>query len=207
MTFRFPDKPATQVHREAIVPGAFDGYFATLKMNGWRTLITVTESGPFVYTSRENRPIPISPECRDRFESDLRALDVPPGTVFDAEWVCRRPGAREEAVWLFDILRLGDLEYRLKPAMFRFQLLQNCLGFSRTGDRWGDHAALYVVPAKELSADFGPFYDRHKHRTDAEGIVLKQNYSPWIGSLRACAPNPGWVKCKWLEGDSGTSAK
>jgi hypothetical protein len=165
------------------------GYFATLKMDGWRALIRVTEIGPFVYLSRENKPLPVTRPVAEPFEAVVRASGFPVGSLLDGEWVSRRPAAREEALWVFDLLEHGDSDFRTTPALERFFELHGRL------------AGEYVTPA--ALADFGAFYDASTHRLDAEGIVLKRRDSTHIGSYTKCALNPAWMKCKWRGGEDG----
>src|SRR5262245_10948096 len=109
MSFRYPDKPFHTIPPSVI--GSLPGeWIAQLKVDGWRCVIEVTQAGPFIYTSRHNKPIPISAECSTAFEVEVRSLNVPVGTVFDGEWTARRPAIREEALWLFDVIaRPNDL--------------------------------------------------------------------------------------------------
>ncbi len=59
-----------------------------------------------------------------------------------------------------------------------------------------------IVPMAE--DDYGAFFDAHKHRPDAEGIVLKRLDSHYIGSLRGkSADNRAWTRCKWRLGEDG----
>jgi ATP-dependent DNA ligase len=186
MRFRYPDKPAAQIARELLPE--LPGYFATLKMDGWRAQITVTDSGPFVYLSRENKPLAVSRPVAEPFEAAVRARGIPVGSLFDGEWLCRRPAAREEALWVFDLLEHGTSDLRQTPALERFRAVRGLL-------------EQYTTPM--ATSDFGRFYDEAMQRPDAEGIVLKRCTSPFIGSYSKCALNPAWMKCKWRGGEDG----
>lgn len=206
--FRYPDKPLTEIRREQLDELEGHGYMATLKMDGWRCL--TREAGPnergeympLVYTSREEKPLPVSHTMRVMFEPWLRCQRLPAGgALFDAEWNSRRPGARCEHLWLFDLLELDGMDLRSQPAMARWCALLTAV----PRETW-----LFVVPM--VTSDFGAFYDKYQNGTDdlslgAEGIVLKHQDSRHVGSVRQCALNPQWIKCKWRSGESGETPR
>jgi ATP-dependent DNA ligase len=102
--WRFPDKPAIQIGRAGLakLPG---NYIAELKLDGWRCVVERAATG-WSFTSRHKQPIPIS---RDLAATIAATLDnLPAGTILDGEWIGRRPSCREEALWLFDVLAIGD---------------------------------------------------------------------------------------------------
>lgn len=196
--FRFPDKPKGNLSRAGLAAfqTAANGlYLAQAKLDGWRTVIEIGED-EITYTSRHKKAIPVSRELRDHLEPLLR-MAFKPGTILDAEWCARRPGAREEKLWLFDLLRHGDDDLYTEGALDRFEMLCQ-LGAPQ----------LYECIVPHATGDYVAFFDSlapggDRHMPEAEGIVLKARTSKFIGSPRSCADNPGWTRCKWRAGEDG----
>jgi ATP-dependent DNA ligase len=183
--FRYPDKPIHQIARERLddVPG---DYFAQLKMDGWRCVVEVATNG-LVFTSRHNKPIPISRELSNEVAAMLRMLPV--GTVLDGEWVARRPACRDEALWLFDMMQHGSTGLWQVPAIERVRTLHKYVPSD--------------IIAPGVDREYGEFFDNMIERVDAEGVVLKRCDSRYIGSFKSSALNPAWLKCKWRAGEDG----
>jgi ATP-dependent DNA ligase len=199
MTWRYPDKPKHTLSRAALVAGMFaeGDFLAEAKADGWRCLIEVAPQG-VTYTSRENKPLPVSIDVREPLEAALfEALRpfVKHGTLLDAEWIARRPGARDtacgEQLVIFDLLRIGEGEYFGESVRGRWQGLQALAPL-----------APWIVPA--TFGDYLGTFDRWQQEIPwAEGIVLKRLDSHYIGSARECALNPGWSRVKWRAGEDG----
>lgn len=198
--FRFPDKPLTEIRRDQLDELEGHGYMATLKQDGWRCLVRFDDRGVISYTSRENKPLPVSATMRASFEPWLHSQTLPAGGgLFDGEWNSRRPGARCEHLWLFDLLEWNGRDIRNQPTMVRWNALLGAV--PRDTSR-------FVVPM--VTDRFGEFYDKHATNDDAqslgaEGIVLKHRDSRHVGSVRQCALNPQWIKCKWRSGEDGST--
>jgi ATP-dependent DNA ligase len=189
--FRYPDKPINELARAGLAGLAKGEYIAELKMDGWRTVIYF-DGDKLEFTSRQNRPIPVTPAVSAALMQTMIASHVPPGTVFDAEWLARRPACREEAIWVFDVTELGGQPLYSEPVEERFERL------------------IYMLP-ESLGVpiechDYEEFFDAMRDRPDAEGIVLKRLGSRYIGSYRESALNPAWLKCKWRAGEDGLTA-
>lgn len=185
--FRYPDSPSVQMGRAALDKMPRD-YFAQLKMDGWRCVVERSHDG-LKFTSRHNKPIPISSTLREHVQFLMLKHGIPVGTVFDCEWLARRPAARDEALWFFDVMQIGDQPLWSQPTRERFSALQSLM------------PAEWIVPC--VRAGYEPFFDSIMDRGDAEGIVLKHKDAKYIGSVRQCALNPGWMKCKHRGGESG----
>jgi ATP-dependent DNA ligase len=113
------------------------------------------------------------------------------GSIVDSEWLARRPAARDEAIWFFDLLQWGGVELYSQPATERLDALRRYV----TPER--------IVPTS--TGNYAEFFDALAERGDAEGVVLKRGSSKYIGSYRECASNPGWIRCKWRMGETGTT--
>lgn len=204
-TFRYPDKPAGELGREGL--NAFDdgAYFAQLQMDGTRMLITV-RCPDCVFTSRWGKRLPVGEHVRREFQRAMCELGVPMGTIFDAEWIGRPPGTLTQAIWLFDLLRIGESEDLYSViAIDRFRTLHDL-----TTPRQLTHAEAAVTThlwpggiVPSCADDFGAFFDENTHRLDAEGIVIKKRHGQYVGSAHTCALNPGWFKCTWRNGEDG----
>ena len=188
--FRYPDKPSSQLARAGLadLPKL---YIAELKLDGWRCVIERTIAG-LTFTSRHNKPIPISDALADELLWVADLAKLPEGTLLDAEWLARRPAARHESLWIFDIMQFGEAPFWGRSTQERLKLLR-C-----------------IVPgeivAPTAGGDYADFFDAMQDRGDAEGIVLKRRDARYIGSFRGSALNPGWLKCKWRGGEDGRTA-
>jgi len=190
----FPDAPGSTMHRAGLTARIEAHYFATLKWDGWRCLTIRTPDG-VSFQSKTGKTLPVSPECAARVAPYLMPLPV--GTILDGEWQGRRPAFRQEALWVFDAIAIplddgpaGAHDVRGLGAWERFE------------------RASRLVPAlitPHAESDFAGFFDYHKSRPDAEGIVLKRRTSIYIGSVSTCATNSAWIRCKWRAGESGES--
>jgi ATP-dependent DNA ligase len=216
LMLRYPDKPKGVIHRAGLHD--LPGFFAQVKADGFRCQIELRGAatdlgrGPIVtFTSRHNKPVPVSDDLRRQVEAflyDVRAVD---GTIIDAEWLGRRAGVQREQMLLFDLLQLGQEEQLWAvPAWARWhELLQLWRGDEPLMPRdepWTDEVPFYrsnvrLVPTTE--SGFAAFFDRHQGTSEFEGVVLKSKMSRYIGSTRSSAENPGWFKCKWRSGDDG----
>jgi ATP-dependent DNA ligase len=187
--FRYPDKPAREISRQGLAI-LQDRYLAQLKMDGWRCVIERTP-GFVTFTSRHGKPIPISREVAEPVTG--RLLELPIGTILDAEWLARRPSCHTEALWLFDLMQYGRLSLWHLPTAERFAMLRSVV------------PAEWIVPSlgEDAEQDYVAFFDAMRDRPDAEGLVLKCRTAKYIGSFRQSADNPGWLKCKWRAGESG----
>ena len=186
MTWRYPDKPAAQIGRDALddLPG---NYVAELKMDGWRVVIEQTAGG-LTFTTRHKKPCPVSAGLRAKLTGELAGLPV--GSIVDGEWLARRPAAREESLWLFDIMRHGSIDLYASDTLARLDVLY-------------DSVPGWLIVPHSLST-YADFFDiMHDERADAEGIVLKRADARYIGSYRECANNAAWLKCKWRAGEDG----
>ena len=202
MTWRYPDSPSAEIHRDGLakLPPA---YMAQLKMDGWRCVIEFGDDSAaplpphrnhVTFTSRHGKPIPISLALELRFLEAATNAKIMPGTILDAEWLSRRPAAREEALWVFDVMQLGDEPLWHRNTVDRFDILQKIV------------PSEWIVPYSIVSGPipYQVFFDFMKrNRPDAEGIVLKRLDAKYIGSVRECALNPGWLRCKWRAGEDG----
>jgi ATP-dependent DNA ligase len=165
--FRYPDKPAATIARaglEQVEPG----YIAELKYDGWRTVIERHGSG-LTFTSRHKRAIPISKALAAELADKLRHL--PAGTLLDAEWVCRRPSCREEAIYIFDIMQHGEEQLWGRTAIDRLRTLEILVPHSDLTVAWSVPAP---GPIQPWTLAYHDFFDLFKGRPDAEGIVLKR---------------------------------
>jgi ATP-dependent DNA ligase len=186
--FRYPDKPVAQLARHGLC-GLPETYIAELKLDGWRCVIERTAGG-LSFTSRHNKPIPLTAELEAELEEML--FHMPAGTILDAEWLARRPSCRSESLWLFDIMQLGSLALWNQTTAERLSMLQ---AIAPAG-----------LIAPHTNGDYAAFFDAMSERADAEGIVLKRRDATYIGSYRESANNPGWLKCKWRAGEDGLTA-
>lgn len=187
--FRYPDSPGSTIGRAALDELPSD-YIAELKMDGWRCVIEKTAAHAYRFTTRHKKPCPVSAETRLAVRDALRSLPV--GSLVDAEWIARRPAAREEAIWFFDLLQWGGVELYSQPADYRLNALRD------------NAPAALIVPTS--TGNYAEFFDSLAERGDAEGVVLKRAGSKYIGSYRGCATNPAWVRCKWRAGEDGRTS-
>jgi ATP-dependent DNA ligase len=197
--FRYPDKPGSEISRAALADLSA-GYMAELKRDGFRMWVEKVEmrdhSRRYTYTSRDNNPLAVSGVMQLNFTANLDSLPV--GTLLDCEWCGRRPGDRTESITVFDILKFGDSPLWQLRADQRFDILRMNL------------PAEHIVPMAFVDHEivtccsYQNFFDMMREQyPEAEGIVLKRRDSTYIGSPRACADNPAWVKCKWRAGEDG----
>ena len=198
MLTRYPDKPLAS--SAAVLPSLRDGeWLAQFKYDGWRVWVEVGDDAgggsDWRYTTRHGRPCPVSPGLRREVARLFAVAPAGPpaaGTIFDGEWMARRAGhARgEERVWLFDLLRVGPLAWRLgSGAMERFDALR------------ATAPAGLIVP--HAVGGYEAFFASSKLDPCAEGVVLKGVDSRYVGSARACRVNPAWLKVKWRDGAGG----
>lgn len=189
---RYPDKPGSTMALEAVADLKPHLYLCELKMDGWRTVIDVRRPLS-TFTSRHNKPIPITGPMAARVQEIIERCGIPDGTILDAEWIARRPACREEALVIFDMMQFGNnpmwgwtVERRFSELMRQFKAYPSL-----------------IVPV--TTDDYPAFIAEHRDRPDAEGVVLKRVGSPYIGSVRASADNPAWIRAKWRAGESGIS--
>jgi ATP-dependent DNA ligase len=187
----YPDKPI-QSSDEVLPHLAFGDWLAQFKYDGWRTFIE-TGVGYSTFTSRAGRPIPVSSMVAGEMHERLGHL--PPGTLLDAEWMERRAG-NVERFWIFDVLRIGQVDWRPWVTQDRFEKL-----FSA----WDESRQMVpedlIVP--HCKSNYSNFYALSKEDPATEGIVLKRIGARYIGSTRECALNPNWLKVKWRDGSGG----
>lgn len=187
--FRFPDKPATEISADKIASMPED-YLCQLKYDGWRTVVSLMAGG-CTFTSREKNRIPISDNLAVQVNHALRKL--PSNTLLDAEWLKRRPSFNVENLVIFDVMILGGVPMWTQPAADRFARLRELVD-----ENW--------LPTS-TNGDYLAFWERYVGRPDCEGVVFKRRDSAYIGSVRACANNPAWIKCKWRHGEDGLTEK
>lgn len=200
MLRRWPDKPGITMPAQGLATVNQRGeYLAQPKVDGWRTVIEITPRMPHraSFTSRHNKPIPITDEMRLRFEEFVERVGVPVGTLFDSEWVARRPAHRDELLVIFDVMQIGDEPLWGVGFEERYRRLRELVPNTSDADEWlvatcEDHLALWETLRRE-------------HATWAEGIVLKRRDSIYIGRREKSADNPAWIRCKWRMGESGTT--
>lgn len=201
---RFPDKPAIELGRRGLskLPS---GLIAQAKMDGWRCVVEFIDS-PGVrttYISRHKKSIPITGRVAMQIEEALAGL--PTGTILDGEWLGRRPGQRDESLWLFDIMQLGDgVPLWQQSTLERWRILESVVPewLRVPTDTSGAYAALAGLPW-DYTAFFDEIQSHPIYGQLCEGIVLKAATAKYIGSVRQCALNPGWMKSKWRIGESG----
>lgn len=189
MTWRYPDSPGSTIGRSALddLPA---GYIAELKMDGWRCVIEKTAAEAYRFTTRHKKPCPVGADTRLLVRDALRGLPV--GSIVDSEWMARRPAARDEAIWFFDLLQWGGVELYGLSAAERLDALRQHV------------APAHIVPTS--TGNYAEFFDALAKRGDAEGVVLKRGGSKYIGSYRECATNPAWVRCRWRSGEDGMTS-
>lgn len=185
--FIFPDRPANTLGAAFLDHVSIYDYFATLKIDGWRCIVTHTH-GLFDYRSRANKNIVIPDTLRQSFEANFKGV---PDFILDTELTGNRRKGDAEGIVVLEALEYDGVNYRKEPAIDRWQ---------QAYSRWPQ------LTVQAATSDFAKFFVHHKEHTPlAEGIVLKKRSSKLIGSSIACADNPAWTKCKWRAGSSGLS--
>ena len=187
MIARYPDTPVQS--SELVLPTLPEGqWIAQMKYDGWRCLVEVRPDRHLLFTTRHDKPCPVSDALRRELIGALGRL--PAGTVLDGEWMCRRAGVTHERLWLFDVLRLDRDDWQLpRPAADRFALLRELV------------PADLVVPW--ATGGYAAFFEQTKGDPATEGVVLKHVASSYLGSTRECRTNPMWLKVKWRAGGDG----
>lgn len=193
----FPDKPGITLPPMGLNAVKGD-WLAQPKPDGWRCVVIVG-GDEVVYMSRHNKPLPVSDELRARWDKYLCAA-FPVDTWIDGEWMERRPAAREERLWLFDLISVGGYTAVQFPASERYAMLARTLG--------PDHELLLPCKLTTSQADREAFWRAvapggPRHQPGWEGIVLKDPESRYIGNSRKCAQNMRWIKVKWRGGEMG----
>ena len=189
--FRFPDKPTPS--RPAVLAALRDGeWLCQFKWDGWRTVVTLDDGGRLSFTSRDNKPIPISSSLSQRVAESFLRSNVPQGTTLDAEWTGRRAGLGEGLVF-FDAIRLGGLDLYQWSAEHRFQALSE-LGLNTVDG---------VSTVETTTSGYAEMFERSKSLPHTEGVVLKRLASRLVWSIRSCQDHPEWLKVKWRDGEDG----
>lgn len=187
---RYPDKP---FERPASSLSEFDTkagkWIATAKYDGWRCLIVIDNGVEF--WSRHMKKLPVS----DRLREAVQSLNLPQGTVIDAEWMARRAGVKDELIFLITIMWWAGAWQGGKPEEVRWQETKNIL--VGKGTDFPIRLPLYATEK------FSEFFERTKNDPTTEGIVLKEVTSTLVGDNSDSKKNGCWVKVKWRAGDDG----
>ena len=187
---------ATQVAR----PFHTKGWVYEEKYDGWR-MLAVKEEGVVRLISRNGR------DHARRFKGIVAALEaLKPGTftldgevaVFDSELVSRFEWLRHinhgdlatpPMLMTFDLLQLGDKDYRKEPLKVRRRALEKLL-----------KAQLLILPARRLAPNGFAAWAEVLHR-GWEGYVAKDPESPYTSGRTL-----KWLKVKqsdYREGERG----
>lgn len=188
--FRYPDRPV-MAHEDILtelVPGE---WLAQFKPDGFRAVIE-WDGTAVTLTSRHNKPIAATKRFLQDAAAALKAMGVPPGTIFDGEWMSRRASSHE-LLYVFDCLQLDGEWLGRRDTMGRFFKCQDFFGALTPFEAAG--RPLQLVQFKR--SYYWDLYNISKGFPDCEGIVLKHNTAPYIGSLKACVDNPLWLKIRW----------
>jgi len=192
MLTRFPDKPHEMSKSKLDDLDHEGGWIATSKGDGWRCML-INQDGCQAWSRHNKRLDDLNDFNPDIMES-FRALETPPGTILDTEWIRRRTKAKGNFCMLIGILRWGDKWlHRLKEKERFDRLLELKI----------DGQALRQPRHRWHS--FGSFF-RLLESTDKiiyEGIVLKHQNSRLILNTKESKKNPLWVKIKWRGGADG----
>jgi hypothetical protein len=79
-------------------------YEAELKLNEHRGFITIDDKGePTFFSYRHDNPIKLRGPALDH----LKAMDLPPGSVFDGGHFSKLTVSKNSHLWIFDVLVLG----------------------------------------------------------------------------------------------------
>lgn len=193
----FPDKPGLTLAPQGL--NAIRGeWLAQPKPDGWRCLVLIGHDD-VRYISRAHKPLPVSQELREQWDAELIAT-FGADTLLDAEWLQRRPSARTERLWVFDLLAATGYTTRQMSAIERWEMLERTLG--------PGHGLLLPTVLTATQVERETFWNDirpggPRHDPAYEGMVLKDVESRYIGSVRACAANPRWIRVKWRGGADG----
>lgn len=189
--WRYPDIPI--LARPEILPvlEAQGGWLCQYKYNGWRCILEWTGSA-LTWTSRHRKGLAgaVTPELAS--ETLAWASKLPAETILDCEMLGRRDDVRVKGLVVFDVLAWGG---------------ESFIGFLNTQDRFnripfgGPDDGPRVVECQ--SAGFLRMFESARNNPSVEGVVLKRATAPYIGSVRRCAENPGWLKVKFRGGEDG----
>ncbi len=191
---------ATQVPR----PFHTKGWVYEEKYDGWR-MLAVKEAGRVRLISRNGR------DHTKRFRDIADALaKLKPATftldgevaVFDAQLVSRFEWLRHldhgdlatpPLLMVFDLLQLGEKDYRLEPLKVRRRALEKLV-----------KGQTLILPARRLSPNGFAAWAEVLHR-GYEGMVAKDAESPYVGGRTL-----KWLKvkqAKYREGERGWDPK
>lgn len=197
---RYPDKPGGKVapsvlDSEHFPPGE---WMAQLKYDGHRCVIFWNaEDASLDFVSRHGKPLPVHGDLRDGLRDALVELDRP-DLVIDSEWMGRRQSDRRERLWLLDLLECDDLATQKlygATAAKRLEKLQAAV-FPNLSD-W--------VVETWTAGGWRDLFEKSRTLPGCEGIVLKRVNSTLVGRRGESAKNFAWIKCKWREGEAGTT--
>ena len=184
---RFPDKPheMSQAHLETLDDG---NWIATAKADGWRACSLHMRNGDYQVWSRLNNRLDTNADFAAEIIDALKALDLPPDTILDGEWMRRRAGNKTTVnkIVVWGILRwdgkwLSRITEEERWAMTTTLPLDgHCLELSEHRER-----------------GFKAFFEQLRTDPLNEGIVLKHRKSRLILSRNGSKKNPQWVKIKW----------
>jgi len=176
-------------------------YIATMKLDGYRTLVDFTNKNPIAFSRKETPSIhPVNKSLEEAMLQFMEENNLPEGSRIDGEWCARRKGARsglsslspgQEQIVIFGVFYLG----------------KEWLGDTAEGERWNlvknwkynDK----VILAESTEVDYVDLFKKSKEDWKYEGIVLKDRSSFLIGDPDSCKQNPLWLKVRWRGNDDG----
>ena len=197
MNLRYPDKPERS--HVTVLTMLDDGrHTAQSKLDGWRCM-TVIEENSVSFMSRSLRKLPVNEQVKAAVKRLVLDGYVQPGTVFDGEWLRRRPGYEgKECLYLFSPLVLNG----------------QWVGHRRFGERWAWMTSLGLpvdkltdkLPQHDLllpawcETGLKSFYDRQVGVMRTEGVVVYSNDGQHHGNASRSLKVHDMVKVKWREG-------
>lgn len=194
----YPDQPKHTISYQGIGDVVGD-FIVQPKFDGWRALVVIDDRGEVSCWSRHGELLPVS----DAVAAPYAAFGKVGGAVFDAEWMGRRSQVGRERLVAFDLLALGAINWRLRPAYERVSRLSSLAMCAQRSAQ-----AIEAAPCRRTgnTAEIARiFKDWQATMPECEGVVLKAAIGTYIGARRPKTENPTWFRCKWRAGEAGTT--
>jgi hypothetical protein len=197
---RFPDKPHRMSQDNLDKLDEEGGWLATAKGDGWRCELIHTKEGEFVAVSRHDKRLDDLSDFDSRIIEAFKALNTPPDTVIDTEWLRRRAGHASGASGcvVFGILRWGGKWLHRKTESERWEMTKNL-------PLDGEFLRLAEFADHGFREFFETLRDDPVRGELNEGIVLKHEKSRLVLDMKESKKNQLWVKIKWRDGADGQS--
>ena len=213
--FFYPPQPTRIWPNSSLLPSFSSSrdWDAEIKYNGWRLLVFKLEQDKILLYNRHSTIIDIDWQ---QFVPVFK--EVPIGSVFDGELLDRRTKDLKNIIVLWDTCFYNGSDLRLKPLKDRRHFLdqhfstapaklQTDLGTKLSKLRPSKSTDLkkssqaQVFKTKQFKTDFLDLYNTIDKRNDPieEGLVLKNNLSPYKYAARAGVEITDWLKVKKVD--------